>query len=180
MVAGPRIFPEAWFVLALGIAFQLAPWLERHSTQLRRWLLWSLPALSGLVVVLAGSVFCGDWLKARREAGRAVPPADSPNVLLIVLDTVRADRLSLYGYPRPTTPVLERLAQRGIRFDRARATAPWTLASHASFFTGRWPHELGVQWHTPLRKDFPMLAEYLGTHGYATAGFVANVQYCSY
>ena len=56
-----------------------------------------------------------------------MPPADSPNVLLIVLDTVRADRLSLYGYLRDTTPILKRLAERGIRFDQARATAPWTL-----------------------------------------------------
>ena len=80
-----------------------------------------------------------------REAGRPLPPADSPNVLLIVLDTVRADRLSLYGYPRATTPILKRLAKRGIRFDEARATAPWTLASHASMFTGRLPHELNVE-----------------------------------
>jgi arylsulfatase A-like enzyme len=98
---------------------------------------------------------------------------------LIVLDTVRADRLSLYGYPRPTSRTLERLAKRGIRFDEARATAPWTLASHATMFTGRWPHELGVKWRTPLRWNSPTLARYLGAQGYATAGFVANTEYCS-
>ena len=133
----------------------------------------------GFVILLAGFVFVGDRLKQAREAGRPLPPANSPNVLLIVLDTVRADHLSLYGYERPTTPVLERLAKRGIRFDEARATAPWTLPSHASMFTGRWPHELGEKWMTPLRGNFPTLAEYLGDHGYATAGFVANVGYCS-
>ena len=101
-------------------------------------------------------------------------------MLLVVLDTVRADRLSLYGYERPTTPALERLAKRGIRFDEARATAPWTLPSHASFFTGRWPHELDVKWLTPLSGNFPTLAEHLGSRGYATAGFVANTLYCSY
>ena len=95
------------------------------------------------------------------------------------MDTVRADRLSLYGYRRPTSPTLERLAKRGIRFDEARATAPWTLPSHASLFTGRWPHELDVNWNTRLGTKFPTLAEYLGSCGYATAGFVANVQYCS-
>ena len=47
-------------------------------------------------------------------------------------------------------------------------------------FTGRWPHELDVQWLTPLRRNFPTLAEYLGSRGYATAGFVANTVYCSY
>ena len=180
MVAGPRIFPEAWFVLALGIAIQAVPWLERHIAGFLRLLVWSFPALLGLVLILAGSVFGGDWLKHRREAGRALPPADSPNVIFIVLDTVRADHLSLYGYRRSTTPNLERLARRGIRFDAARAAAPWTLASHATFFTGHWPHELDVKWLTPLRRNFPMLAEYLGLQGYATAGFVANVLYCSY
>ena len=180
LVAGPQIYRDAWFILALGIASRLVPRLERHPAAWRRRLVWSFPGLLGLVLVLAGSVFGGDWLKQRREAGRALPPADSPNVLFIVLDTVRADHLSLYGYHRRTTPTLERLAKRGIRFDGARATAPWTLPSHASLFTGRWPHELDVKWMTPLRGNFPMLAEYLGSHGYATAGFVGNTLYCSY
>ena len=106
--------------------------------RLRRVLLWSFPGPAGLVLVLAGSILAGDWLKQRREASRALPPSDAPNVLLIVLDTVRRDRLSLYGYGRPTTPNLERLARRGIRFDGARAHAR-NLASHASLFTGRRP-----------------------------------------
>jgi arylsulfatase A-like enzyme len=179
MAAGPWIYPEAWALLGLGIAVQLVPIWERRITALRRRLLWSFPLMLGLVILLAGYVFLGDRLKQAREAGRPLPPAHSPNVLLIVLDTVRADHLSLYGYGRPTTPTLERLVQRGIRFDEARATAPWTLPSHASMFTGHWPHELGEDWMTPLRGNFPTLAEYLGSHGYATAGFVANVVYCS-
>ena len=140
----------------------------------------SLPGLVGLVFVLAGFVFGGDWLKQHRESGRPSPSAAAPNVLLIVLDTVRADHLSLYGYDRPTTPALERWARRGILFSEARATAPWTLASHASLFTGRWPHELGVRWMTPLGTTAPTLAEHFGSRGYATAGFVANLIYCSY
>jgi arylsulfatase A-like enzyme len=143
-------------------------------------MVWSFPALLGLVAAAAGSIVVGDWLKQRYEDARAMPPDGAPNVLLVVLDTVRADRLSLYGYHRSTTPVLERLAKRGIRFESARATAPWTLASHASMFTGRWPHELDVRWETPLPTyPFPMLAEYLGVQGYATVGLVANTRYCS-
>jgi arylsulfatase A-like enzyme len=180
IVAGPGIYYEAWFILALGIASRLVPLLERDSTRVRRWLVWTFPGLLGLVVVMAGSVFARDWVKERREASRPLPPPDSPNVLLIVLDTVRADHMSLYGYPRTTTPNLERLAKLGIRFEDVRATAPWTLPSHASIFTGRWPHELGVEWMTPLNEKFPTLAEYLGSHGYATAGFVANTLFCSY
>jgi len=181
IVAGPQIYPAAWVSVALGSASLVAPVLERHAEEgLRRRLMVSFPVLAGSVLVLATLVFGGDWLKGRLEASRPLPSADSPNVLLIVLDTVRADRLSLHGYQRPTTPALERLAKRGIRFDEARAAAPWTLASHASLFSGRWPHELGVKWLTPLRGNFPTLAEYLGSHGYATAGFVGNKLYCSH
>jgi len=180
MVAGPQIHTESWLILALGIASRLVPWLERPAARRRRWVMLNFPCLLGSVFVMAGFVWGGDRLKQWREAGRPLPPADSPNVLLIVLDTVRADHLSLYGYRRATSPALERLAKRGIRFDEARATAPWTLPSHASLFTGRWPHELAVKWLTPWRGNFPTLAEYLGSHGYATAGFVANTLYCSY
>ncbi len=180
MVAGPRIYAAAWLVLALGVASRLVRWLARASTGSRRWLVGSFAALLFLVPVVGGLLLGGDWLKRWRESGSPLPPADAPNVLLIVLDTVRADRLSAYGYSRPTSPTLDRLAKRGIRFDEARATAPWTLASHASLFTGRWPHELGVEWMTPLGWSAPTLAEYLGSHGYATAGFVGNTLYCSY
>ena len=177
--AGPQIYAEAWILFGLGVTVQLVPILERRITSLRRKLLWSFPVMLGFVIPLAGFVLVGDWLKQARERDRPLPPANSPNVLLIVLDTVRADHLSLHGYERSTTPVLEQLAQQGIRFDQARATAPWTLPSHASMFTGHWPHELGEEWMTPVRGYFPTLAEYLGDHGYATAGFVANVGYCS-
>jgi arylsulfatase A-like enzyme len=180
MVAGPQIYPQAWMVLALGMASRLVPLLERHAIGVRRWLPWSFSGLVGLVLVMAASLFAADWVKERRESRRPLPPADSPNVLLIVMDTVRADHMSLYGYHRATTPKLQQLAQRGIRFDQVRATAPWTLPSHVSMFTGRWPRELGVEWMTPLRGKFPMLAEYLGSHGYATAGFAANTLFCSY
>ena len=74
-------------------------------------------------------------------------------MLLIVWDTVRAENLSLYGYGRRTTPNLERLAARGVRFRHAFATSSWTLPSHASLFTGRWPHELSAGWKTPLDDD---------------------------
>ena len=90
------------------------------------------------------------------------------------------DHLSAYGYSRPTSPNLQRLAVRGVRFDQARATAPWTLASHASLFTGKWPHEVSSSWMHPLRRDVLTLAEFLGSIGYATAGFVGNTFYCSY
>ena len=180
MVAGPQIYTEAWVILGLGIASRLIPLVDRDEIALRRWLLRSFPGLVGAVLIAAGVVFGGDRLKEWREVGSPLPPAGSPNVLLIVMDTVRADHLGHYGYYRATTPKLERLAKRGIHFDRVRATAPWTLASHASLFTGRLPHELGVEWLTPLSGKSLMLAEYLRSNGYATAGFAANTLFCSY
>ena len=176
----PRIYPIAWAILALGAALCLASFLERHATGLRRRLLLSFPALLGLALILAGWVGGGEWLADWRDASRPLPHGDPPNVLLITLDTVGADHLSLYGYGRPTSPVLERLAKSGIRFDEARATAPWTLPSHATMFTGRWHHELSVDWTTPLDEKYRTLAEHLEARGYATAGFVANLFSCSY
>ena len=125
MLAAPAIYPAAWFVVALGISSHLVPWLESRPAQRQRSILVrTLPILLGSVVLLAGSIFAEDWLKQRRETSRALPPNGSPNVLFIVLDTVRRDRLSLYGYRRPTTPNLERLAENGIRFDRERGSRP--------------------------------------------------------
>jgi arylsulfatase A-like enzyme len=180
MVISPQITKFAWAVLALGISAVLARQLERRVSRLRRWLILSFPALAGAILIPASFLFGGDWLKSWQEAARDLPPAGSPNVLLIVLDTVRADHLSLHGYYRPTSPTLEQLAKRGIRFDFARATSPWTLPSHASILMGRWPHEVGGRWMSPLEGNPPTLAEYLGARGYATAGFVGNVTYCSY
>ncbi len=87
--------------------------------------------------------------------------------------------MSLCRYERPTSPALVELANRGIRFERAQAASSWTLPSHASLFTGRWPHELSAGWFTPLDGARPTLAEFLGSQGYATAGFIANSWYCS-
>ena len=96
-----------------------------------------------------------------------------------MLDTVRAQSLSLYGYGRDTSPNLTKLAQRGVRFDRARTAAAWTLPSHASMFTGHWPYELSTRPDRPLDTSFPTLAELLRDHGYVTAGFVGNTYFCN-
>jgi arylsulfatase A-like enzyme len=177
--AFPRIYGPAGFLLALGIAVRIVPAIERHSDGFRRLVRVSFPILAGLVPLLAASLWAPNRLEAWRAATRPLPPPGSPNVLLIVLDTVGAGHLSLHGYDRPTSPTLEELASRGIRFDRAQATSSWTLPSHASLFTGRWPHELSAGWFTPLDRTYPTLAEFLGSRGYATAGFIANYWYCA-
>jgi arylsulfatase A-like enzyme len=179
LVGFPRIHGLAWLVVALGIAARLVPELERRAAGLHRLLRLSLPIVTGIVLILAAA--CGGEARIRewRQATGPLPPPGSPNVLVVVLDTVAAEHLSLYGYARPTSPTMVELAERGIRFDRAQAASSWTLPSHASIFTGRWPHELSAGWLTPLDRTFPTLAEFLGSRGYATAGFVANYAYCA-
>jgi len=155
LVVGPQSYPWAWFLPASGIACRLVPWLERWEVLRRRWLVWGFPSLLSLVVIPAVAIRGGEWIAQRRECARPLPPADSPNGLLVVLDTVGADRMSVHGHPGPTTPALERLAQRAVRFTEARATAPWTLASHASMFSGRLPHELNSAGMTPPAERLP-------------------------
>ena len=149
------------------------------SRGFRRFVLVSFPAAVAIVAILGASLWVGDRIKQARESARPLPPPGSPNVLLIVMDTVAAGHLSLHGYDRATSTTLVELAERGIRFDSARAASSWTLPSHATMFTGRWLHELSVGWLTPLDRTHPTLAEFLGDRGYATAGFVANTWYCA-
>lgn len=101
------------------------------------------------------------------------------SLVFIVLDTVRADRLSLYGYTRPTTPAIDSWAAKGVTFDLAYSAAPWTLPSHLTMFTGLWPYEHGARIDRPYTGDSPTLAEHFRSRGYATAGFVANTRMCN-
>ena len=108
-------------------------------------------------------------------ARRPVPaaPASVRSVVLITIDTLRADRVGAYGHTRARTPVLDGLARRGTRFDRAYAAAPITLTSHASLMTGRYPPGHGAR-HNGMRIDagVPVLAEAFGKSGFATGAFV--------
>lgn len=100
---------------------------------------------------------------------------EQPNVLLVVVDTLRQDRLSCYGYDRQTTPHLDHLARQGLIFENAFTTAPWTLPSHGSLMTGLMPTEHGSHWeHFPLSPETPTLAELFSTAGYRTYGQSAN------
>ena len=107
------------------------------------------------------------------------PASKAPNLLFIVLDTLRADHMSLYGYNRSTTPQLDAWSKEGITFDMARSAAPWTLPSHVTMFTGLWPTQHGARVDQPYYGASPTLAEHLRSRGYATAGVVANVRMCN-
>ena len=118
------------------------------------------------------------WLMASGCAAPApAPPAAGPqarDLVLITIDTLRADRLGAYGYGRARTPHIDGLSARGVRFDRAFATAPITLPSHASLMTGRYPPGHGAR-HNGIRVDaeVPSLAKALSAAGFATGAFVS-------
>jgi hypothetical protein len=99
-----------------------------------------------------------------------------PNIVFIVMDTLRGDRLSCYGYGKQTTPNLDRLASRGVLFERAYATSSWTWPSTASMLTGLLPEEHGVirADQNYLRDELTVLPEILQRQGYTTAAFVGN------
>jgi arylsulfatase A-like enzyme len=120
------------------------------------------------------------------DAGDEPPrPTRPPNVVLVTFDTVRVDHLSTYGYGPRTSPNLTALAAGADRYTAAQSTAPWTVPSHASIFTGRYTFQHGAEaserapeWATQnavgLAESFVTLAELFAARGYRTGGFVAN------
>jgi len=107
---------------------------------------------------------------AARPLSGTPSPQSPPNVLWIVLDTARADRMSCYGHSRPTTPFLDELARSSLLFERAIADGMWTVPAHASMFTGRSLREHGADHrHLWLDDAFRTVAETLAERGYATA-----------
>jgi len=109
-----------------------------------------------------------------RVAVRPAPRVDGrPNVLLVSIDTLRADHLGCYGYARATSPRIDALAATSTRYAHALAPAPWTLPSHTAMLTGRHPWEIGVvDRFATVPPEVPIVSEYLAAAGYATAAFV--------
>lgn len=105
----------------------------------------------------------------------AAPSREVPHVLWIVIDTVRADRMSCYGYGKTTTPFLNTWAERSIVFEKAIGNGMWTVPSHASMFTGLSVRQHGLgRDRTRLDDKFTTVAEVLSENGYVTASFSNN------
>lgn len=101
--------------------------------------------------------------------------ADLPNIVLVTVDTLRADRLHCYGYSFPVSPSVDSLAADGILFDSCTSQSSYTIPSLAGMMTGLYPSEVGaVSNRTPLPESVDTLAESLRRQGYETAGFVSN------
>jgi arylsulfatase A-like enzyme len=142
--------------------------------------------------VAAVALLCfGPGIVSSRAAGArpewSAPQAGAasfPNILLITLDTVRADHMGIYGYHRNNTPHLEELVRQSTLYTNFIAAAPMTLTSHASIFTGLYPQShgafFGLQKYItgrPLADHIPTLADVLASHGYRTMAVLANRYY---
>lgn len=98
---------------------------------------------------------------------------EKPNVLVIMIDTVRADHLGAYGYDKDTSPFLDSLFKKGVVFERAYTPAYLTFQTDAALFSGLYPSQNNVRtWTTPVRPEVPLLAEIFKLHGYETHAFV--------
>jgi arylsulfatase A-like enzyme len=132
------------------------------------------PRLGFAIVVLAGAAIAAAAILLT-PSRLGSPAAERPHVLLVVLDTTRADHLSLYGYPRETTPNLAKLAEQAQIYEQAWSPAPWTPPAHTSLFTGLLPAQHGcdgdrLAFDTPA----PALAEVLSQAGYRSLGVTNN------
>lgn len=180
LLLGTRLHWLARVILAVGLATSFIRISSKNPARSARWLRYGTRALAAVVLGIGVATFGLLHLQEiRREASLPASSTSAPNVLLLILDTVRASNMGLYGYSRQTTPELTRLASRGVVFDRALSASSWTLPSHGSIFTGRWAAELSTNWHSPLDKRDSTLAEVLARRGYRTAGFMANIRFAN-
>ena len=126
----------------------------------------------GLYGGLTASLGSSLWFSGCTKQG---PAKTKPNIIFIVVDTLRADHLSCYGYQRNTTPNIDQLAGEGVLFRNAISAAPWTLPSAASFLTSQYPCVLGISNRAAMIPgEFPLLAELLKQQGYTTHGIVSH------
>jgi arylsulfatase A-like enzyme len=140
------------------------------------------PFCLSLLTILGVGLLLGGC-RSGREHEAAGPQV---NVVLVTLDALRADHLGCYGYGRPTSPRIDDFAKTATLYRRALAASPWTLPSHATLFTGKYPFEHGARTFpteapgnnaNPLDPEQLTLAEVLEDSGYRTAAFVANTAY---
>lgn len=164
------------------------PTLPPRPGSSRRWLL-TAAASAGAVVTAAVFLDSAAYVPAPRPEGSTVD-ATHPNVILIVLDTARAENFSLYGYPHNTTPNIGRFAREATVYTHAISASNYTLSSHASLFTGLMATSHGAHPTDPadrhrvsgepgLANGFVTLAEILAKRGYVTAASMANYLFLS-
>ena len=149
---------SASFIIAflLGLAWEFIHWRRR-----------------AIVFTACAVIALGVWPFLYR-GGKARTGADAPDVVLVTIDTIRADRLHCYGHERIKTPTLDRLASEGVLFENAICQIPITNPSHLSILSSQYPHQMGVvdNWYR-RPAGIPTVADEFKKRGYETAAFVS-------
>lgn len=136
----------------------------------------AVPAAAAAVALVAAIVLRAEPPHAGRPAADVTPPPAARDLLLVTLDTTRADHLGAYGYPLGTSPAFDRLARRALVFTEMIAPIPLTNPSHSSLFTGEIPRRHGVRNNgTPLGPDTPTFVDDLSASGWHCGAFVSGI-----
>jgi arylsulfatase A-like enzyme len=178
-----RFYKWALVIFAAGIAVVVVRSFNNNPSGWKGFFRRSLPLALGLSVLVFLGFQGGEWFQEQIAQSKIPPAAQGvPNVLLVVLDTVRSDHVSSNGYYRQTTPHLDQIANQGVSFENAYSTSSYSLPSHASLMTGKNVFEHGIEWETSkalAKKPYPTIAESMRNLGYRTGGFSANIFWVS-
>lgn len=152
-----RLNPAATALSGAGLGYQVSLSIFEREKRFAPFAHRTSQGLVGvtialLIVIQAAFGFKNAWWLA--VACRKSIHAD---VLFIVVDTLRADHMSLQGYDRETDPTMKRIASEGVMFENAYSASSWTLTTHASLFTGRWPYEHKADGGRDLDETYPPL-----------------------
>ncbi|HVO80644.1 MAG TPA: sulfatase [Terriglobales bacterium] len=179
-----RLYHGSCLLLAIGVGAVFTRWMKPREAEVLGFWRRTTPWLAAAAVLVLVAVQGGRWWREQRALAGLPPAAPaSPNVLVIVVDTLRADHLSSYGYARPTSPNIDRIAGQGVLFENAFSACSWSFPSHVSLLTGRYQFEHGIQRMVPLPVFGPRapdlgghltLGEVLQQNGYRTGAFSAN------
>jgi len=133
----------------------------------------TLERRGGLILLLALTVIM--YVGVESYAPGQGTPGSRPNIILLVMDTTRKDFLSCYGHQPETSPNIDALAAEGVVFENNVATAPWTIPTHSSMFSGLYTSSHGAHWeHLYLDDTIETVGEILADRGYRTVGFSNN------
>ena len=172
-----RLNPAATALLGAGLGYQVSLSIFEREKRFVPFAHRTLNGLVGVTVALFIVIQGGFWIQERTMVGNLpAAKASTPNVLFIVVDTLRADHMSLQGYDRETDPTMKRIASEGVMFENAYSASSWTLTTHASLFTGRWPYEHKADGGRDLDETYPTIAEAMTERGYRTGAFVGNFE----
>jgi arylsulfatase A-like enzyme len=179
-----RISSLACLLLGVGTGVVLSRWaVERVDTLFSFSKKFVLPL--AILAIMSFTALAGQKWFEERSAVASLPKAapETPNVIMVVVDTLRADHLSCYGYSQLATPNIDRLAREGVLFSNAFSASSWTLPSHVSLLTGRFQFDHGIDrvqpmsvrhWGTPPLGNYLTLGQIMERKGYRTGAFSGN------